>query len=311
MPNSSPITTIQHPIFAHAKIKVYVKRDDLIHPIISGNKWRKLKYNIEAAKASGKTGIVSFGGAYSNHIHALSYACKLNQLNAVGIIRGEPHYQNNATLSQASSWGMDCQFVDRLTYKRRSHAGYLAQLQKMYANYLIVPEGGTNQLALKGVAEVITELDQQLNYDTIITPVGSAGTISGLISADNNRHQILGINVLKGAHYLKEEIEHLLSNQTHTLNNWRLFNDFHLGGYAKFSTDDANTLANINQQMGITFEPVYSGKMMLGFLTLVEQGYFEAGQTVVLLHTGGLQGINGLLERKKLASDQWPWQLVQ
>lgn len=125
MSTPSPITPLHHPLFEQANISVCIKRDDQIHPIISGNKWRKLKGNIELALQQGKKGIASFGGAYSNHIHALSYACKINGLSSVGIIRGEQHFQENATLSQAKSWGMNLQFVDRATYKLRHDEAFL------------------------------------------------------------------------------------------------------------------------------------------------------------------------------------------
>ncbi|QOL26738.1 pyridoxal-phosphate dependent enzyme [Thalassotalea sp. LPB0316] len=311
MSTPSPITQLFHPLFERANVNVFVKRDDLIHPIISGNKWRKLAGNIARAKQLDKTGILSFGGAYSNHLHALAFACSENSLKSIGIIRGEPHYQNNATLKQAAQWGMQCLFVDRQQYRLRQQASYLSKLQAEYPDYLIVPEGGTNELALSGVAEVITELNQQLPYHTIITPVGSAGTISGLIKADNNYHNIIGICVLKGAQYLNQAIQTLLADQNEQYTNWHVMHQFHRGGYAKFSAEDAQQLATLNRHFGVTFEPVYSGKMLLAFMAMVEQGYFAAGQRIVLLHTGGLQGINGLLERKKLTSDQWPWQLVQ
>ncbi|GLX84207.1 1-aminocyclopropane-1-carboxylate deaminase [Thalassotalea loyana] len=311
MSTPSPITPLHHPLFEQANISVCIKRDDQIHPIISGNKWRKLKGNVELALQQGKKGIVSFGGAYSNHIHALSYACKINGLSSVGIIRGEQHFQENATLSQAKSWGMNLQFVDRATYKLRHDEAFLIQVRDNYPDHLIVPEGGTNDAALTGVGEVMDELETQLEFDTIITPVGSAGTIAGLIKSDKNKHNIVGISVLKGAQYLEDEVKKLIQDDTNQTTNWEILHDFHLGGYAKFSTRDIQHLAQLNKQLGVMFEPIYSGKMLLAFISLVEQGYFSSGERVVLLHTGGLQGINGMLERNILPSSQWPWQLVQ
>ena len=310
MQNSSPIQTIYHPLFQQHNIEVQIKRDDLIDPVISGNKWRKLKYNVEHVKEIGFEGILSFGGGYSNHIHALSYLCKQQNLKAVGIIRGEPHYQNNCTLSQAKQWGMSLKFVNRSTYRLRNESEYLQQLQDQYPNHLIVPEGGSNALALQGVAEICHELKQQTEYDTLITPVGSAGTITGLIHGDMNQHNILGIAVLKQQDYLKNEVVELLNQVTHTSSdlatNWDILSQFHGGGYAKFSQKDLQQLSEFIHMTNIPFEPIYSGKMILALLDLVSQGFFKPKHRIVLLHTGGLQGIAGLIEQNKLKADEWP-----
>lgn len=303
----SPIQKIEHPLFINNKLHVFIKRDDLIHPIISGNKWRKLKHNIRYAKAQGYEGILSFGGAYSNHIHALAYATKEKNIQSIGIIRGEEHYQKNATLSQAIQWGMHCQFVDRKTYRLRNNDDYLADLQREYPTYLIVPEGGSNSLALPGVGEIITELNQQINYDTLMLPVGSGGTFAGLINADKNQHELLGIAVLKEADHIQQQVNSLLLKNTLTALNdtnkkWQLLSNFHRGGYAKFSAQDENRIYQFSQETGILFEPIYSGKMLLALLDLIDINHFAPEQTIVLLHTGGLQGINGLIEQKKLSS---------
>ncbi|OUS32450.1 cysteine desulfhydrase [Thalassotalea sp. 42_200_T64] len=302
----SPINTINHPLFTKHKVEVFIKRDDLIHPIISGNKWRKLKYNISAARKMGKTQILSFGGAYSNHIHALAYACKINNIKAIGIIRGEQHYQHNFTLSWASHWSMTLQFVDRKTYKLRHNEEFLAQLQQKYPNAYIIPEGGSNHLALPGVGEVITELNEQLEYDYLLTPVGSGGTLAGLINADQNQHKLLGIAVLKQDGYLTDEVNQLLAAHASNFENWEILNQFHRGGYGKYKTADTERILQFSQQAGVPFEPVYSGKMLLAFLDLLAQGYFQAGAKIVLLHTGGLQGLGGMAERGLLNADQWP-----
>lgn len=305
MNNYSPVQQLQHPLFQKHNIQVFIKRDDLLHPIISGNKWRKLKYNLTLAKQLGKHGILSFGGSYSNHIHALAFACKHHNLASIGIIRGEAHYANNFTLSWAQHWGMELHFVDRKNYRLRGDGDYLASLAQKHPDYTIVPEGGSNSLALAGVGEVITELNKQMTFDTLITPVGSGGTLAGLINADNEQHQLLGIGVLKQCDYLREEINNLLPTETKAYNNWQLLTQFHRGGYAKFSTADSQRIIAFSEQTGIDFEPVYSGKMILALLDLIEQGYFKAKQRVVLLHTGGLQGLGGMAERGIIKPEEW------
>lgn len=301
----SPLQKIEDNKFKEFGINVFIKRDDLIHPVISGNKFRKLKYNLIEAKKKGLQGVLSLGGAYSNHIHALAYACQQESLKSIGIIRGETHYQDNATLSQARSWGMDLKFVDRATYRLRNTPEFTSQLRLEYPDYLFVPEGGTNKLALQGVAECIDEVYQENNIDYLITPVGSAGTLSGLIQGANKNTEVLGVATLKQSEYLLEEIESLISNSDTTKKNWRLLADYHDGGYGKFSQTNVEIITQFISQHQIPFEPIYSGKMLIAFLDLLTKGYFKHGSNVVLLHTGGLQGLKGLIERERIKADQW------
>jgi len=305
----SLLQTIKHSLFDRHKITVMIKRDDLIHPIISGNKWRKLKYNIEHAKKHRKKGIISFGGAYSNHIHALAFACFQENIPCIGIIRGEHHYANNFTLSWARHWQMKLSFVDRKTYRLRADNNYLNELQALYPEHLIVPEGGSNALAIKGVTEVIDELNLQTQFDTLLTPVGSGGTLAGLISGDKNQHEILGIAVLKQGEqesdYLSNEVSSLLPFEAKSYNNWQVMSNFHRGGYAKFTKEDSQRIFAFNQATGINFEPVYSGKMLLALLDLIEQGYFPEKHRIVMLHTGGLQSLGGLNERGIIDNKGW------
>ena len=309
----SPLQNINHPIFNKHKIQVQIKRDDLLHHIISGNKFRKLKYNLQHINKQGFSGALSFGGSYSNHIHAFAFACYQLGIPSVGIIRGEAEYATNYTLRWARHWGMRCYFVDRKTYKRRFDAEFLTELANQYPNYFIIPEGGSNHFAIDGVAEVITELAQQTAFDTLLTPVGSGGTLAGLICGDahiytknSQAHKIVGIAVLKQAEYLIEEVKELLTITGRKHNNWEILTNFHRGGYGKFSHQDVIRLLQFNQEAKLTFEPVYSGKMLLAFLDLLEQGYFKAGERVVLIHTGGLQGLGGMFEQSRLNSQDWP-----
>lgn len=312
----STLQQLQHPLFNKHNVQVKVKRDDIIHPVISGNKWRKLKYNLQQVKQSQNiNGVVSFGGCYSNHIHALAFACFEQNIPCVGIIRGEEDNTNNFTLSWAKHWGMKLCFVDRKTYRRRHDSDYLEELKQQFPHYFIVPEGGSNKLAIAGVSEVVSELIQQTEFDTLITPVGSGGTLAGLIVGDQLNditHNILGITVLKNAAYLEDEIKSLLPITVNKHTKWQLLTEFHRGGYAKFSSKDAERILEFSQITGVDFEPVYSGKMILAFLDLLEQGYFINGERIVLLHTGGMQGLGGMIERGILNADDWsmPKQVV-
>ncbi|WP_440876256.1 1-aminocyclopropane-1-carboxylate deaminase/D-cysteine desulfhydrase [Thalassotalea sp. PLHSN55] len=306
MKDFSPINKINHPLFTKHGISVSIKRDDLIHPIISGNKWRKLKCNLIETRQGNYTGVLSFGGSFSNHIHALAYACFQQKIPCVGIIRGEAENASNFTLTCARQWGMQLHFVDRKTYRRRHEPEFHQELLQSYPGYFIVPEGGSNQLALPGMADVIDELNQQASFDTLITPVGSGGTLAGLINADNNQHKLLGIAVLKQQGYLNEAVNDLLGDKAEGFSNWQILNQFHRGGYAKFNVEDVQRLQAFKHHCAIPFEPVYSGKMILALLDLVESGYFPAGHRIMLLHTGGLQGLGGLTERGLLDSKEWP-----
>jgi len=309
MNNHSPLQLIQHPTFKRHQLCVAVKRDDLLHPIISGNKWRKLKYNLLEAKKLNRTSVLSFGGAYSNHIHALAFACKQQKLQSIGIIRGEVEYANNFTLRWAQHWGMKLVFVDRKTYKERHQQNYLERLQQQFPNSFIVPEGGSNALALLGAAEICHELENQTHYHSLMLPVGSGGTLAGLVVGDKGEHNLIGISVLKQGvnnnDYLNSEVNNLLPTAAQNFNNWHIQENFHRGGYAKFSEADCLRIVDFVKATSIPFEPVYSGKMLLACLDLIEQGYFAAGSKIILLHTGGLQGLGGLAERKLINAAQW------
>ena len=307
--NFSLLQQVQHPLFLHHQVNVKIKRDDLLHNIISGNKWRKLKYNLNYLLQHEYQGAVSFGGSYSNHIHAFAFACHQQNIPCIGVIRGEPEYASNYTLTWARHWGMTCHFVDRKTYRRRFDKDFLAELRQQYPNHFIVPEGGSNELAIQGVSEIATELALQTEFDTLLTPVGSGGTLAGLILGDylqEKQHKILGIAVLKQAEYLQQEILKLLPEHAKSHNTWQLLTNFHRGGYAKFSSHDVQKISAFYQQTQIPFEPVYSGKMLLSFLELLEQGYFKTNERIILLHTGGMQGLGGMFEQGRLLAKDWP-----
>lgn len=301
--SASPLQEVNHPLLDQYAIKLAVKRDDLLHPDISGNKWRKLKFNLLTARSQHINHIVSFGGAFSNHIHALAAAGYHFGFKTTGIIRGESSYASNPTLKQASNWGMDLQFISRKEYRMRNDSDYLLSLKAKFPVALIVPEGGSNQYALPGVIEAVQEIQQQADYhvDHIVTATGSGGTLAGLIAGSEHTQinsKITGIAVLKGADYLNQQVENLLQQyKVSKPNSWSLQTEFHQGGYAKISKELAIFCQQFIVQTGIPIEPIYTGKMFYAIFELIKQGYFKKGDHIVALHTGGLQGLNGLQQR--------------
>lgn len=299
---NSPLHTISHPVLTAANVTLAIKRDDLLHPAISGNKWRKLKYNLLYAEANNINHLISFGGAFSNHIHALAAACCHFKFKATGIIRGEANYASNPTLSDAKKWGMQLAFIDRKTYRLKDQDAYLSDLQSQYPDAYIIPEGGSNEYAIPGVEEIVQELTAQSTdaIDHIFTATGSAGTLSGLIRGVlkySPTTQVHGIAVLKNAQYLTQVVSHFVpkSNQI----DWHLHSQFHEGGYGKISPALADFCHQFTMQTSIPIEPIYTGKMLYALWQLIESGYFKAGSHIIAIHTGGLQGLAGLKEQQK------------
>ncbi|WP_350585567.1 pyridoxal-phosphate dependent enzyme [Pseudoalteromonas sp. RB2-MNA-CIBAN-0110] len=270
-----------------------VKRDDLLHPLISGNKWRKLKYNLAHMKKLKKTELLTFGGAFSNHIHACAAAGKEFNLTTHAIVRGPELDHNNPTIQFAKQCGMQLHVVNRLEYRLRNDQDYLNSLQTRFPNAYIIPEGGTNSYALLGCEELVQSLPA---HDYLICPTGSGGTLAGLIEGSETATQVIGIAVLKQAEYLKDEICKL-SNKANSQNNWQLLTDFHGGGYGKFTPELWRFCQDMNINHNLPLEPIYSGKMMYALFQLIEQDYFPEGSKIIAVHTGGMQGLDGLKYR--------------
>ncbi len=288
----SPLQRLFHPLLEQHALALWIKRDDQLHPRISGNKWRKLKYILRQALSEQASGVLSFGGAYSNHLHALAAAGHELSLPTLGIVRGEPHSRHNPTLSDARRWDMALEFVDRQQYRQRQEPAWLSKLSRRYPGFLIVPEGGSCPQALPGVAELWQELSQEV--DEVILPVASGGTLAGLLSARPAATRVRGYAVLKGASWLAGEVCRLYPAAGQDP-GWRLELDHHGGGYARCSTVDQAAIAELAAQLGIPLEPIYSGKAMLGLFRDIEAGLYPAGSRLLFLHTGGLQGARGAL----------------
>jgi 1-aminocyclopropane-1-carboxylate deaminase len=291
----SPLQPISHPLLDAQGVRLWCKRDDLIHPTLSGNKWRKLKYHLQQASEQGKTHLLSFGGAYSNHIHALAAAGHQAGLRTTGIIRGEAEAVSNTTLSAAKGWGMNLIFVDRQSYRRRQEPDWLAQF--MAPDTLIVPEGGSSPLAIPGVAELVAEVP--FSPDLWVLPCASGGTLAGLIAGKREREQILAIAVLKGGAFIHDEVCRLYPRAVDTP-GWQIALDHHDGGYAKFSPEMWQWVQAFSAQSGLPLEPIYSGKAIWGLFRELAAGRIPRGSEIVFIHTGGLQGLAGLKEQGRL-----------
>lgn len=278
-------------------ITLSVKREDLLHPYISGNKFRKLKYNLQAIGTSDQRPILTFGGAFSNHIAAVAYAGKFYGFQTIGVIRGEElkdQWKQNPTLVFAAAQGMQLYFVSREAYREKEDVMFQQKLIETFGKFHLIPEGGTNDLAIKGCEEILT--DEDLSFDHICCAVGTGGTISGLINSAKSHQKVLGFPALKGD-FLQKDIRKFAKN-----NRWELIQDFHFGGYGKFNDVLIAFINEFYNATQVPLDPIYTGKMVFGVLSLINDGYFPEGSQILLIHTGGLQGIAGVniqLEKKQ------------
>lgn len=280
-------------------VSLSIKREDLIHPFVSGNKFRKLKYNLLQAKSDNKKTILTFGGAFSNHIAAVAFAGKEQGFKTIGIIRGEELFdkiQENPTLKFAQECGMQLEFVAREEYRLKSETSFLEKLKSKFHDFYLLPEGGTNDLAIKGCEEILTEEDQIFDY--VCCAVGTGGTISGIINSSYQNQKVLGFPALKGD-FLHKEICNFAKN-----NRWELINDYHFGGYGKVTTELIHFLNEFKVKTEIPLDPIYTGKMVFGVIDLINKDYFSEGTKILVIHTGGIQGIQGM--NKKLKNKKLP-----
>lgn len=291
---------IELPILTQKNVELYIKREDEIHPFVSGNKFRKLKYNLAEAKKQNKTTLLTFGGAFSNHIVATAVAGNLNGFKTIGIIRGEELANDlaktlaeNATLREAHQNGMTFKFISRADYRNKEQTNFISDLSKEFGDFYLIPEGGTNQLAIRGCEEILT--NQDAIFDYICLAVGTGGTISGVINSLQDHQKCLGFPALKGS-FLEEEIKKYVKSEE----NWSLQTDYHFGGYAKYNNDLIRFINTFKNQSNILLDPVYTSKMVYGVLDLIGKNHFPSKTKILAIHTGGLQGIVGF--NKKLAA---------
>jgi 1-aminocyclopropane-1-carboxylate deaminase len=285
----TPVQQVYTDSLTKAGVRLLIKREDLNHPLVSGNKWWKLKYNLEEARRLGYHKLLTFGGAYSNHIYAVAAAARECGFESIGIIRGEKTLPLNSTLSFATSRGMRLHYVSREAYRKKTGLEFVEDLKKTEGEFYLIPEGGTNELAIKGCAEFAMKL-QGISFDYLCLPVGTGGTAAGLITGLHGKGRVIGFSVLKDGHFLKDETRKMIYNYCgKEFLNWKIETEYHFGGYAKQTPPLLDFIRSFQNDHGIPLDPVYNAKMMFALLDQINQMKFENGATILALHTGGLQ----------------------
>jgi 1-aminocyclopropane-1-carboxylate deaminase len=286
----SPVHQIKNILFDNKGLKVFIKRDDMIHPIISGNKWRKLKYILLQAQAQNKAHLVTFGGAYSNHLLATAAAAARFGFKATGIVRGEE--VQNDTLFLCRLHGMQLIFTNRESYRDKP-----ALFKKYFADdtdAFFIDEGGASPEAAKGCSELVNELNQR--YDHIFCACGTGTTAAGIINGlaqHNLPTQFNAIPVFKNGDFIKNEIDKFLTTPT----NYQLHTGYHFGGYGKTTDELITFIKQFVKDTGILIEPVYTGKMLYALYDLATKDYFKPGSKILAIHTGGIWGLLGMKDR--------------
>ncbi len=297
--NNIPLQKIEAEFLNKKDIKLYVLREDLIHPEISGNKWRKLKYNIAEAKEKGVETVLTFGGAFSNHIAATAAAGNVFGIKTIGIIRGEEKLPLNPTLQLAKDNGMHFKYVSRETYRNKNEKPFINQLKNEFGEVYVIPEGGSNAFAVKGCTEIVDNIN--IEYDVICCACGTGGTIAGIISSTIK--QVLGFPALKGGDFLIEDIQQLLLKYEEKFNkeiegtSWKLITDYHFGGYAKIKPELVDFVKVFKTENKIELDLIYTGKMFFGLYDMIHTSNQFDSKTIIVVHTGGIQGNKGFKDR--------------
>lgn len=300
----SPLQLLSNDGLTQKGIRLFIKRDDLLclpeAPEFGGNKWRKMKYNLLRANELGQTTLLTFGGAYSNHIAATAAAGKLFGFKTIGIIRGEEILPLNPTLQKATANGMRFQYISRTEYRKKKEAHFIEQLKERWGDFYLIPEGGSNDLALKGCHELGTEIQAQLPNEPIhfiASACGTGGTFAGLTTAFQATTTAIGFSVLKGD-FMTDEVKQFLYTFPHANTaNWHINNQYHFGGFARHKPSLLTFIQDFQTSFNIPLDPLYTGKLFYGLFEQIKAGFFPKGSTIVAIHTGGLQGIAGFNER--------------
>jgi 1-aminocyclopropane-1-carboxylate deaminase/D-cysteine desulfhydrase-like pyridoxal-dependent ACC family enzyme len=289
-PESIPLQKLENETTRLHQVNLYVLRLDAIDLYSGGNKLFKLKYNLEEALKQGYKKILTFGGAWSNHLAAIA-AVSSKQLAVVAIVRGEEPKVYSDTLNYCQEKGVQLHFVSRKEYRNKTSPAFIEELKNKFGEFYLLPEGGTNTLAVKGCKEIVNYAP--IDFDYICTPVGSGGTIAGITSALKSNQQALGFSVLKGANYLTDEVNKLLNEFNIQNSKFKIVGDYHFGGYAKTTPELMSFKKDFETQSNIPLDYVYTVKMFYGIFDLIKKGYFKENSTIIAVHTGGLQGNKG------------------
>ncbi len=285
------LQTVQDPFLEARGLTLKVLRLDLVHPLVSGNKWYKLKHNLAKAHALGHDTLLSYGGAYSNHLVALAAAAKLSGLRSIGVVRGELVQPLNQALAFMQAQGMVLHPVSRADYRHKDEPGFKAELQAQYGRAFDIPEGGANRLGLLGTAQIsaFLEFSPSATANYVMLACGTAATMAGILSSMQGAAQVLGVSVLKGEDRLSAQVQDWLLEQGQTQPcAWQMLCDYHCGGYAKSTPALRQRMQSFMQNSGIPLEPVYTAKLIYAFYSLAEQGYFPHASEIIAIHTGGL-----------------------
>ncbi|QNE21872.1 1-aminocyclopropane-1-carboxylate deaminase/D-cysteine desulfhydrase [Kribbella qitaiheensis] len=281
----SPVVELADERLAAGGVRVLLKRDDLIHPELPGNKWRKLKYNLVAAREQGHDTLLTFGGAYSNHLRATAAAGHYGSFRTIGVVRGEQHLPLNPSLSYAEARGMQLSYLDRTTYRSKASAEVIETLHQEFGDFYLLPEGGSNREAVIGCAELPAELED--HFDVLFCAVGTGGTLAGIAAGLSPGQRAIGIPVIKGGEYLEQEITNLQTLAFGSRRgNWTLNHAHHFGGYAKRTPTLDHFITDFETRHHLRLDWVYVAKMMHALYTQAAQGAFAPGTTIVAVITG-------------------------
>jgi 1-aminocyclopropane-1-carboxylate deaminase/D-cysteine desulfhydrase-like pyridoxal-dependent ACC family enzyme len=273
------------------EVTLYMLRLDLNHPHISGNKLYKLHYNLSELRSQNKNKLLTFGGAFSNHIAATAAAGKEQNIKTIGIIRGDELPEPNPTLRFAKDCGMELHFVSRESYRDKNKLENYVKEKFPADDLYIIPEGGANAAGIKGCREIVPLIE--IDFDVICCPCGTGTTLAGIILSLKEQQLALGFQVLKAEHYISNEIKKWLQLHHSQQSNWSISEEYHFGGYAKTTPALDKFILDFEKEHSIPLDHLYTGKMMYGISDMLGKGMFRPGQTVVAIHTGGLQGETG------------------
>lgn len=283
-----PIQEIQLPLLDVAGVRLLVLREDLNHTEIAGNKWWKLKYNLESACDQQHDTLLTFGGAYSNHIAATAAAAHEMGLSSIGIIRGEETFPINPTLGFATSKGMLLHYVSRDEYRHKSEEKFIANLHHQFGRFYLIPEGGTNDAAVRGTAEWGRKM-LSTGFDYLCVPIGTGGTTAGILGGLDGSRELVSVSVLKGGDFLKADVNELTKNNFNKVyGNWHLLTSYHHGGYAKVSEPLLSFILEMKNRHNLPLDAVYTGKLLWAVMEEVRSGWFKKGSTILAVHTGGV-----------------------